>query len=352
MPLSDYVRAEFIKNAGWSGAIGVPVGEDWSMRKFFRIEKDGRSAILMQSVPDDDPRSVMGHKLGDYVTISKYLNSIEVSAPKILAQDLRKGLLLVEDFGLHDMASVIVHEPYRQKDLYLMATRCLLHIYQKSEFVPMDLPEYSSYYVHTARRRVVDWYFPAVLGRVNKPGLVDDYTKVWYAIEKGLPAQVRRFLHIDFHPGNLMYLPERRGIQQIGLIDFQGAVMGPAPYDLVNLLEDARRDVPDDIKRSCLDLFLTALPPEDRESFEAWYPVLAAQFHFRIIGQAIKLALREKKTRLMDLLPILQRHIRRDLEHPLLLPMKIWMDEEGIRFSDREKIDLGRVSSVIADDAY
>lgn len=352
MPLSDYVRAEFIKNAGWSGAVGVPVGEDWSLRKFFRIQKDGRSAILIQSVPDDDPRSVMGHKLGDFVTISKYLNSIEVSAPRVLAQDLRKGLLLVEDFGLHDFASVIVNEPYRQKDLYQVATRCLIHIYQKSEFVPVELPDYFSYYVHTARRRVVDWYFPAVLGRSNKSGLVDDYAKVWYAIEKGLPQPARRFLHIDFHPGNLMYLPDRRGIQQVGLIDFQGAVMGPAPYDLVNLLEDARRDVPADIKTHCLNLFLASLLPEERESYEAWYPVLATQFHFRIIGQAIKLALREKKTKLIDLLPILQHHIRKDLEHPLLLPMKIWMDEEGIRFNETEKFDLGKISTYIADDAY
>jgi len=352
MPLSVFERTEFLKTSGWSGASMAPVGEDWSQRKFFRVGKADKTAILIHTVPDNDPRATPGHKLWDFLNIGRYLASIEISVPDVYAHDISKGLMLVEDFGTEDFAKLIAEGGPRARDIYLLACRSLSHLYQRTEFVAIDLPDYYKGHIHIGRRRVVDWYVPSVLGRCNPDGLVDAYLSVWKEIERGMPRVFRRFLHGDFHPGNLMYLPDRVGFRQVGMLDFQGGMMGPAPYDLLNLLEDARRIVPEDIRAYCLSQFLDQIKGEERESFAAWYPVLSAQFHFRVIGQAIKLAIRDQKTRLAALIPVLQQHITKDLENPLLKPMKDWFEEVGVDFSAQERIDISRVAPLIRDDAF
>jgi aminoglycoside/choline kinase family phosphotransferase len=105
------------------------------------------------------------------------------------------------------------------------------------------------------------------------------------------------------------------------LVDFQGAVVGPAPYDLVNLLDDARRIVPDDIRvRVPGNRFIEHLMPAEKEAFLAWYPVLACQFHCRVIGQAVKLAVHSGKTRLLDLVPYSFPSFAARLEAPAIGP--------------------------------
>ncbi len=351
-PLSEAQRAEFLKQSGWSGSTQTSVGEDWSQRKFFRVEKNFQTAIVMHAVPDDDPRSTPGHKLRDFITISGYLRQIGLSVPEVYAYDLQQGLLLVEDFGRQDFSSLILQGHDRERDIYLLATRTLAHIHSKTEFIGVDLPDYYKGHVHKGRQRVVDWYMPSVLERKNPDGLVEDYLSVWKTIEKKLPRVKRRMLHGDFHPGNLMWLPERQGIQQTGLIDFQGAMMGPAPYDLVNLLDDARRDVPEDIRSECLSAFTEKMGRDDRMEFMAWYPVLSAQFHCRVIGQALRLAVRDNKTRLLMIIPILRRHLVRDLATPVLKPLKDWFTAQGIDFTEQTTFDPDKIKQYIRDDAF
>jgi aminoglycoside/choline kinase family phosphotransferase len=93
------------------------------------------------------------------------------------------------------------------------------------------------------------------------------------------------------------------------------------------------------------------LKAEDRESFLAWYPVLSAQFHCRVIGQAIRLAIRDQKTRLLSIIPILRRHMIRDLANPQLKPLKDWFLAQGIDFSDTQVIDIEKAAPFIRSDA-
>ncbi|HOO50025.1 MAG TPA: phosphotransferase [Alphaproteobacteria bacterium] len=353
MPLSVYERAEFLKQSGWSGATAEPIGEDWSQRQYFRIRKGSRSAILVHSVPDNDAKAVAGHKLIDFVEIGRFLGKLEASVPEIYAKDLAQGLMLIEDFGDYDFIKLISEmNGVRQADAYRLATQCLMHLYKNAAYIPFDIIRYEDSHIHKGRQRVVDWYIPSVLKRKNPDDLVAEYLGVWNQIERELPPVVQRFQHGDFHPGNLLYLPDRIGFRQVGMIDFQGGMRGPAPYDLVNLLEDARRMVPEEIKQSCLEMFVSTLNDQERESFLAWYPVLSAQFHFRVIGQAIKLAVCSDITRLMDLMPILSRHILRDLAHPSLRPMKRWFDQLEVDFNPDLSIDLGEIKPFIRADAF
>lgn len=350
--LSPYQRAEFLKQSGWFGATESTVGDDWSQRKIFRVTKGDKSAIVMHAVPDDDPRMTPGHKLSDFIKISDYLRHIKLSAPEIYAHDLRHGLLLVEDFGAGDCAHLITQRPEIEDDLYGLATRCLKHIHDRTEHISIDLPRYEDGHIHKGHRRVVDWYVPAMLHHKNEDGLVGDYLSVWKNIEKNLPLVARHFVHGDFHPANLMWLPDRVGVKQMGLIDFQGAMAGPAPYDLINLLDDARRIVPDDIRGHCLNIFTDGMKNEDKDNFRVWYSVLATQFHCRVIGQAIRLAIKDGKTRLLDIIPILRHHLIRDLSHPVLHPLKTWFDKQGIDFADQTPVDISLAKQYIKDDAF
>ena len=127
---------------------------------------------------------------------------------------------------------------------------------------------------------------------------------------------------------------------------------GPAPYDLANLLQDARRVVSDEIQKLCMQRFLENIPPDDRVIFSAWYPVLACQFHCRVIGQAIRLAVKDRKTRLLSLIPTLQHHLRADLAHPVLQPLQEFFERNGIGFSDALMVDPGSLEPLIRDDAF
>lgn len=344
-------RTEFLRSCGWATALEAAVSGDWSQRKFFRLDRTDRTAILIHSFPDDDPRTSPGHRLKDFIKISKYLNGIGLSAPRIIAQDIPHGLLLVEDFGSQDFSTLVSSSPAMERDLYMLATSALKYLYKNTRTVDIDLPDYYSSHIHKGHQRVVDWYMPAVLKRINSDKLVSEYLAIWAEIEKKLPPCPRRFVHGDYHPGNLMWLPVRQDDKQVGILDFQQAMIGPAPYDLVNLLEDARREVPAELRRECLVSYVEGMTKEERESVLAWYPILATQFHCRVIGQAIRLAIRDKKTRLMDVVPVLRRHMIRDLSSPILKPLKDWFDAQGVDFSNTSPIDLKKTIEFIRSDA-
>lgn len=340
----------FLQEAGWDGAARQTVGEDWSQRHIIRLLREGSSAILMQSLPDGDPRLTPGHHPGDYVRIANYLKTLGLSVPDIYSAAPEEGLLLVEDLGSENF-----HDSLTDQDaleLYMAATNVLIHLYQTTDQTGIPLPDYYRGHIHTGRRRVIDWYAPLLRQKKNEDGLAECYLAVWDEIEKKLPPIPRRFLHADYHPHNLVWMPDREGIRKIGLIDFQGAMTGPAPYDLANLLQDARRIVPSDITLACMDRFQQALVPQEWDVMSAWYPVLACQFHCRVIGQAIKLAVRDRKTRLLGLVPVLQRHICKDLENPLLAPLARFFDDAGITFDDAPPLDPARLAQLIRKDAF
>lgn len=345
--LDQDAKKDFLRHAGWQGAAEQSVGEDWSQRHISRLSKDGKTAILMHSLPDDDPRLTPGHKPSDYVRIDSYLRDLGLSAPEIYQADPARGLLLVEDFG-----TTSFHELGADADMYLAATDVLVHLYRSTETPDIELPDYYQGHIHTGRRRVIDWYTPALRGHRNEDGLSEAYLKVWDEIERGLPPVPKRFLHIDFHPHNLMWLPERQGLKRVGPIDFQGAMFGPAPYDLANLLREARRIVPDDIQNFCLERFSAALPQEEWSAFYAWYKVLATQFHCRVIGQALRLAIKLDKTHLLGIIPVLQQQLETDLRDPLLEPLATFFKENEINFSRPLDVNLAHIIPLIREDAF
>ena len=282
-------KCEFLSRTGWADAVETRAGEDWALRKFSRLTKNNQTVILMQSLLDTDPRATLGHKIADYVRIAKYLKSENFPLPEIIAEDVDHGLLLIEDFGDMSLHELVVAKSDDVASMYLKSTELLLRFYKEIQSNEAELPNYFDTAIYKGRQRIIDWYYPAVTGTPASSELREEYLGIWREIENRLPKPVFKFSHADYHPHNLMV----RHDGEIGLIDFQGAMWAPAPYDLVNLLEDARRIVPEEIKIACLNIFRDNLTEDEWDNFSKWYVVLSAQFHARVIGQAVRLAVKE-----------------------------------------------------------
>ncbi len=153
-----------------------------------------------------------------------------------------------------------------------------------------------------------------------------EYLEIWRRLldhaHQTPPVLVLR----DYHVDNLMLLEDRDGLAACGLLDFQDAVAGPRAYDLVSLLEDARRDIPPALVSDMKARYLAAFPGLDREIFEASYAVLGAQRHAKVIGIFTRLCRRDGKPDYLQHIPRLWRLLENGLEHPALGPMRDWFD--------------------------
>jgi len=351
------LRHAFLTAHGWGDASIVAVGEDSAMRRYFRLSRDdGQSVILMEALPDGHALATPGHSMNDFIRLSAYLRGIGIAAPDVYQIDKTEGYLLIEDFGDASFKKALDQNPNSREDLYGLATDVLSWLRQNGKADgkagAVTLPDYYQSHVHTGRRRVVDWYIPAIRNAKNPDGLVEEYLAVWDGIEKSLPPVPRGVLHIDYHFENLMLRQGQTGLARCGVLDFQGAMTGPVPYDLANLLEDARVDVPADLRDRMMDRYCSAMTPDERDNFQKWYRVLATQFHCRVIGQFIRLAVRDNKPRYMAMLPRIAGYIREGLKDPVLKPLADWFAAQQIDFTQIAPLDAQTIRPHIRPDAF
>ena len=330
-------RQMFLDAHGYS--IQSPVSRDSSIRRYFRVSKGEQSAILMETVPDGSPHATPGHSLGDFIRIAAWMDGVGLKVPQILEADTNQGYLLLEDLGDTSFRDALDNGQIDAKSLYGLAQDVLNHI-AVSE-CPLELPDYYDSHVHARHRRVVDWFVPLNTGTPNANGLAEEYLSVWQDIENSLPPCPTGFVHVDFHAQNLMWLPNENGIKRCGILDFQGAMRGPLLYDLANLLEDARRDIPPEVKNECLKGL--------SENQRAWFRILGTQFHCRVIGQFIKMAIRDENPMYLRHVPRLQNYIANALDNPVLEPLAKFFEGQNVDFT--KSVDIERAELIHSDAA-
>ena len=319
----------------------IPQGQDWASRRYFRVRTPDHTYILMEAVPDHIPTATMGHKLSAFVKVDELLRHRHIRAPEIIAKDEHEGYVLLEDFG-----DVSVHAALEkggnEHELHAAATDVLISMRDNiSKDDLCDFPKYKDSYIRKGRQRIVDWYIPATRGELNADGLVDSYLAAWDEVAAKLPPPPIGFIHGDFHAQNLMLMQNGT----CGVLDFQDAMAGPLPYDLANLLESIRRDVPRDIYDAMLKRYGCD------ENFMAWFRVMATQFHCRIIGQILRLAIVSGKNELIQFMPRVQNYIVEGLKDPVLKPLADWMAEEKVDFT-ATNFDPSRIKAFIRPDAF
>ncbi len=304
--------AAFLARHGWSGAEIVPLAGDASFRRYFRVTDVGRTAVLMDAPPEhEDARP--------FLAIATHLDGIGLSAPHVIAAEPQAGLVLLEDYGDQRLTPLLDRQPALENELYATAIDLLAEMQRHAP--PPGVPDYD---LNELRREVLlftDWHLPA-LGIDVDPGPFLDAWNGAFAYALGLP---RVLVLRDYHADNLMWLADRPGVRALGLLDFQDARVGQRAYDLVSLLQDARRDVPRELETAMIARFVAATRP-DPARFAASYAVLGAQRQTKILGIFARLWKRDSKPAYLKLMPRVWAHLERDLAHPALLPVARWFE--------------------------
>jgi N-acetylmuramate 1-kinase len=310
-PMAERALAieRFLAGHGFAGASRLALAGDASARRYERLVGGPRSAVLMDMPPD-----VLD--LLPFLRVGRRLREWGLSAPEVLAADPGLGLALLEDLGDRSFSRAL-DEGSDPALLYGAAVDVLAGLQGRPP--PDELPAYDDAWLLREAMLLVEWY----AGELDA-GTVAGFGQIWRDL---LPhARIGRdcLVYVDYHADNLMWLPERQGDARVGLLDFQDARRGPPAYDLVSLLEDARRDVDPALAEAMIGRYLAARPELDAEAFYAAYAILGAQRNSKILGLFARLAKRDGKPRYLTLQPRVRAHLQRDLAHPATAPLRAW----------------------------
>ena len=301
--------AAFLTASGWPNAEVEPLAGDASFRRYFRVRMGEKSAMLMHAPPpEEDPVP--------FLRAARWLDENGMRAPHVIHAVPEKGWVLLEDFGNVRMREYVDEWAADEHEVYASAILALqqLHRLPPGPFNDYVLAEYQR-----EARLFVDWYVPA-------RGLYVDgrtWSAAWdEALAPMIPRQRPGVTVLrDYHAENIMLLGS---LHKQGLLDFQDALVGHPAYDLVSLLQDARRDVSPALEAEMIDLYWGDQP--GRQDFLADYAVLGAQRNAKIVGIFVRLWKRDGKDRYLSMIPRVWAAMERDLAHPALAPVARWFD--------------------------
>ncbi|HMM92031.1 tRNA (adenosine(37)-N6)-threonylcarbamoyltransferase complex ATPase subunit type 1 TsaE [Bradyrhizobium sp.] len=335
---------EFLTAAGVLAATRERMPGDASTRSYARLITNDGTSILMNSprrpdgpaIHDGKSYSAAVHLAEDvkpFVAIDNGLRAHGFSAPAIRHADLDFGFLITEDFGT---AAVVEGDPPRPiVERYEVATDMLAELHRKSlpERVPLapqltyDIPLYGIDAWLVEMGLMLDWYLPDRGAEVSRERR-DEFAAMWRTLLEKPAAAPRTWVMRDFHSPNIIWLGERTGILRVGIIDFQDTVLGPAAYDLVSLLQDARIDVPEQLELMLLTRYIKARRAADSQfdpaSFAELYAIMSAQRNTRLLGTFARLNRRDGKPQYLRHQPRIWTYLNRSLAHPALADFREW----------------------------
>lgn len=342
----------FLAGSGWGTAELKPLPGDASTRRYIRLHMGGRTAMLMDQPqhaeaptagPEATPEArralgynalarLAGADCGRFVATARYIKSCGLAAPGILSADVAQGFLVLEDLG-DDLYTDVIARGGDERAMYQAAIEALarLHAQAAPALLAADKPLFL--YDETAMLAEIDllteWFLPLALQRPAGANLADEHRALWLDVLHDVGG-ARVFVHRDFHAQNLLWRADQDGLARVGIVDFQDALAGTPAYDVVSLLEDARREVAPALAEAMTEAYIAASRAEgvalDPAHFRLTAAVLAAQRNAKIIGIFARLFKRDKKPRYLAHLPRVWRYMERDLQHPALAKLKSWYD--------------------------
>jgi aminoglycoside/choline kinase family phosphotransferase len=343
-----------LSGAGWGAASVAPLPGDASTRRYARLDLNGRKAMLMDqpqgaetpvaganATPEE--RRALGYNavarlagadVERFAAASDYLRARGLAAPEVYAIDGKAGFAIIEDLG-HDLYFDVIEERGGDEHgMYMAAMEVLALLH--TEAAPASLPRSKPLHAYDETALLEEtnllpqWYFPVALGREASADEAAEHRALWAKVIAPVLAHPPVFVHRDYHAQNLLWLPERKGVARVGLIDFQDGVAGSTAYDLISVLEDARRDVAPALLEAGTRYYIDALRAHgvkvDEAELRAAMAVMAAQRNAKIAGIFARLYKRDGKPRYLNYLPRVWGYLNRDLQHPALSPLKAWYD--------------------------
>jgi N-acetylmuramate 1-kinase len=335
---------QFLDEADYANAGRRRMPGDASTRSYARLVREDGVVILMNTprrpdgpaIHDGKSYSAAVHLAEDarpFVAIANGLRERGFSAPAILHADLDSGFLITEDFG--SAGFVEGTPPIPITDRYQAATDLLAALHREAlpESLPLtpgityDIPVFDIDALLVEVGLMPQWYLPD-LGVEPTDTVRAEFAAMWRDLLATIATAPRTWVLRDFHSPNLIWLDARTDIAKVGIIDFQDAVLGPAAYDLVSLLQDARIDIAEPLELALLMRYIKARretdPAFDAAGFAELYAVLSAQRNTRLLGTFARLNRRDGKPQYLRHQPRIWTYLHRSLAHPALAAVRQW----------------------------
>ena len=320
MPNRTAELLDFVDRSGWKQANRSLLAADASTRSYDRLHhhQTNETRVVMNEPP------ISGSSIPAFLQVTEILRKAGFSAPEIYATDTRNGFLLIEDLGDDLFAKRCANNPVLEKTLYETAIDVLLEL--RHQPVPRNIAPYDSATYLREAQLLTEWYLPAASQTSVSADLACTFDGLINRTCAQIPKEQSVLVLRDYHAENLLWLPNRQGIKRVGLLDYQDALIGHPAYDLVSLLEDARRDTTAELRASMLQRYIRN-SGSNPDEFTKAYHILGAQRNIKIIGIFARLFLRDGKKKYLDLIPRVWNHLQRDLTHPALAELRDWIDQ-------------------------
>ena len=342
------VRA-FLAGAGWGEATRRFMFGDASTRAYEIVEKAGQRRVLMNAprqpdgpvIRDGKPYSQIAHLAEDvlpFVAIGEALKGAGFAAPEIQAADIDAGLLLVEHLGT---GSFLADDGSPLAERYAEAGRLLAALHGRawpdtiatSRGPVHRVPAYDRGAMTIEVELLTDWYMPYATGTPVSTETKAAYVAAWNRVFDRLDRAEKSLVLRDYHSPNIVWRGDREGLDRLGLVDFQDAMIGPAAYDLASLAMDARVTIPTEMERATVEAYAearTAAGAFDRAAFDEAYAIMAAQRNAKILGIFVRLDRRDGKPAYLKHLPRIRAYFARALAHPALEPVAAFCRDAGL----------------------
>ncbi len=316
-PRSEKIQ-NFLGQNGWANAGITKLVGDASPRVYTRLARGKGKAILMDAPPPQDIRP--------FLDVTAALKSMGLSAPTILAQDIDLGLILLEDLGDGLYKSVLQNAGHMEEELYTAAVEILLKLVHDRASFNHRLAAYNAPVLAQEMLQFSVWWLPGMLSGSALIAAQREFKQVALAIIDQMDIRPMVPVLRDYHAENLLWLPARSGDEKVGLLDYQDALKGHPAYDLVSLLQDARRDVSKALESSMIDRFIQGGGALDLADFMDDYDRMNAQRNFKILGVFARLWLRDGRADYLAMMPRVWGYIERCLDSPSMAPLKSWLE--------------------------
>jgi aminoglycoside/choline kinase family phosphotransferase len=348
----EALRRRFLAEAGLADAARHRLPADASTRSYERLTRPDGATLMLMDAPvsaESEPcppgataaeRQARGWnalarlaacRVDAFAACAAYLRGRRLSAPAVMALDASAGLAVIEDLG-EDLFARLIDVGADSRPLYETAVDILVDLHAEAppaalavgDGTAWPLLTYDALALQSGADLFPQWWPKLEGGADYAPDALAEWAALWAPVAAAGEKGAAVFIHRDYHAENLIWLPGRSGLARVGLLDFQDALKAHPSWDLLSLLQDARREVPAELEEAMLARYLAARPGIDREAFLADYAGLAALNAARILGVFARLVVRDAKPRYRAFIPRMKRMLARNLDQPALAPLRRW----------------------------
>lgn len=335
---------KLLDDAGYEGCRRIFLQGDASLRSYEKVKLNSKPDAVLMNWPRQEDGAILkdgktyselahlAQDVGPFVAIGETLRRQNFPAPEIYSSDLDNGILLLEDFGSETV--VVNGGPVPERYEACIDLLARMHLVDWSHSAPIndvkthEIPAFDWEIIEIEISLLLEWYAPLIAEKSISDEAAAEYKNIWFNLFKKLQASEQSLVLRDFHSPNLMWRAAHSGEQQIGLIDYQDALIGPSAYDVASLCQDARVDVSDELEQSLKSRYCNAREENgsdfDPVIFEEAYAIIAAERGTRLLGLWPRLKHRDNKPHYMQHMPRTLDYLSRVMHHSTLKPLSGW----------------------------